>query len=1488
MRDTFAVRAVIVPSNTSCSTGVQYSEISIDVAPPSEPGVATVIADTVCKGSNGVVTLTNFVGTVTNWESSADGVTYTNINNASGVQYNYSNIQATTWFRAVVQSGVCAGARSTPIRVLVLPPVTPANAGADVILCADSTYQLNANVPNALTLERGFWSVVSGSNINFADSTQPNTMVLGLQPGTNYILRWTISNPVCPPSFNDITITNTQPLINTIDTTRRVICYGQNITVNGAIATGGSAAPNYSWQVLTNGVWRDTSIAATQSLTLFNLTSSITLRRKVTANPCSNVSAPVTIVVQPPISNNNIVGPASICVDVPVDTLQGSLPTGGDGIFTYAWQQSTDSVSWQPIAGANNPFYVEGPLNSTRFYRRLVTTQLCAGAQASISNEIRVLVRPDAKAEWMVLKDTACAPFSIDSNAVKPRNNSDENIRYRWFANGVFYGENSTTNPGYTLVNAGDSVLIKMVAVSRYGCKNDSIIAWFYTPPVPVTNFEASDTVKCGPATISFTNTTPLLNNFTYFWNFGNGQTHVGAQPPAIVFQPNPTFGDTTYIVTLTAFSECDTVSFSRSVRIKSKPKSLFAPSRTSGCSPLVVTFTNSSKGLNVTYTWLFGDGTQLVTTMPDTVTHTYNSGIQDTLYASLIATNECGSDTSSFAIVITPRTVNVDVAINGNEATGCSPHAVRFINRSSGATNFRWDFGDGNILNTTRNIDTITHVYQQAGIFTVRIRATNNCSDTTDIETVRVFASPNADFFATPITACVGDSILFTNQTDTATGYLWSFANGNTSTLTNPWQRYTQPGIYNVSLIATRQYSPGNACRDTVQKQVTVVASLPGLFVVNDSISTCVPFTVRFNNLSVPSVLTVWNFGDGTVDTGDVVQHTYTRVGTYIATMIATDAGGCKYEYSKQIVVNGPSGTWRYDAGFICGNTPVRFEVTAQQTDSILYQFGDGTRLVTNQRIVFHTYVNNGSYIPTATLYNGSNCTVQLNGADTIKVDYVRAGFSYSTTQVCDTTTLRFTDTSRAFNGITRWNWSFGDNTSSNVQQPTKRYTASGDYTIQLIVTSNSGCSDTATIRPFIRVNKTPQATIVANANGCVGQPVQYNALITSADSVSLTTWSFTNGLTINGVRINNIYNAPGNYNARFIAGTQFGCFDTVNASITIHPTPTTTATNDLLICRGQQVQLNATGANTYNWQPLNASLSCTTCANPVASPLTTTQYVVTGTNTFGCATTDTVLITVAQPIQVTVQGDDTLCIGDRTTLTAFGATRYVWSPSLGLNSINTATVIAAPQTTTQYRVIGFDAHNCFQDTVDIIVAVGQYPTVSIGPDSLTLNTGVRQQLNPTVTNGPISTWAWSPNINISCTDCATPVVTVKTPVCYAVKATNIFGCAGTDTICIKPFCENTQVFIANAFTPDGDGRNDKLVVRGQGIKTIRMFKVFNRWGQVVFEKANFSPNDVSAGWDGTIKGVKAPPDVYVYICEVVCDNDVTYTYKGNTALMK
>ncbi|WP_163066341.1 gliding motility-associated C-terminal domain-containing protein, partial [Acinetobacter baumannii] len=74
-------------------------------------------------------------------------------------------------------------------------------------------------------------------------------------------------------------------------------------------------------------------------------------------------------------------------------------------------------------------------------------------------------------------------------------------------------------------------------------------------------------------------------------------------------------------------------------------------------------------------------------------------------------------------------------------------------------------------------------------------------------------------------------------------------------------------------------------------------------------------------------------------------------------------------------------------------------------------------------------------------------------------------------------------------------------------------------------------------------------------------------------------------------------------------------------------------------------------------------------------------------------------------------------------------------------------------------------------------------------------------------------------------------------------------------------------------AFTPDGDGINDVFYVQAKGVRNIKSLRVFNRWGEVVFEKTNILPNDVGSGWNGKIKGIAANPDVYVYICEVVCE---------------
>ena len=103
-----------------------------------------------------------------------------------------------------------------------------------------------------------------------------------------------------------------------------------------------------------------------------------------------------------------------------------------------------------------------------------------------------------------------------------------------------------------------------------------------------------------------------------------------------------------------------------------------------------------------------------------------------------------------------------------------------------------------------------------------------------------------------------------------------------------------------------------------------------------------------------------------------------------------------------------------------------------------------------------------------------------------------------------------------------------------------------------------------------------------------------------------------------------------------------------------------------------------------------------------------------------------------------------------------------------------------------------------------------------------------------------------------------------------------------------IKTFCENTQVFIPNAFTPDGDGVNDVLMVRAKGIEVVNSFRIFSRWGELLFEKTNFPPNTLTYGWDGKIKGKTGAPEVYVYTLEVTCDNLQTYTYKGNVSILK
>ncbi len=1485
VQDTMAVRVIVVSGGSAmgCNSADTSNVLVIRVAPSTIPGT-TAANDTICSGLNGgIITLSGNVGNIVGWQTSTtSGNSWVSVANTSNT-LQYANLTATTWFRALIESANCGVVPSSITIITVVDTITQPNAGADILLCNSTQTVLSAN---AVALgETGLWSQVGGAPIVFSANNIPTVTVSNLLPGT-YTFVWTIANGVCPPRRDTVVVINYQPLVNITDTASRTICFGQSVMVSGQQPTGGNGTYTYQWQLSTNASsWVNISGQTNQSLS-FIPTGSIYVRRIVISGPCQSISLTTYILVQPPVANNVIASNQNICINTAAALITGSVPTGATGLYNYQWQESTDSGrTWFNIPGANGQNYQPGILNVNTHYRRNVSSGQCVASASNYSDSVFVKINPNAQASFSFSKDTSCPVFVLDTSIIT-NNHSLANGGYLWYANNSLLGT-SQTFPGYSIINSGDNVVIRLVAVSAFGCLSDTMEHTFYAKMKPTPSLTVSDSVGCGPLTVLFTNNTPNPAFYQFQWNFGNGQVSNAYNPGNVVFMPNPTRADTVYYVSLTVFSECDSVIIWQSIRVKARPRSSFSPDTTFGCSPFTVNFANLSTG-GTSYTWDFDDGTVINTSSTSSMQHTFTTTVRDTFVVKLIARNQCGADTSRFSVIVSPNAIGLFVTINGTDNAGCNPHAVRFYNNSFGGSSYVWNFGDGNTLTTALSMDTVVHVYNQPGVYTIQIRGINSCSEAVTTKTITVHGRPIVDFTATPAEVCVGENVTFLNRSDTLTGSWWNFGDGATSSLTNAVHAYNAAGLYTITLIGSRLYASGNTCLDSARKQVRVIDSRPGLFTVSDSVSRCVPFTVTFTNQVLPSALTTWNFGDGGRDTGNIVSHTFTEVGTFAVTMNAQAPGGCKYAAIKDITVTGPAGSMNYESGVICGLRPIRFETISSGTDSVKWNFGDGTSLITTSNVIFHTYTNPGNYVPSATLItgNGGTCRRLLPGIDTIKVERLNAGFTAALLRECGQTKVQFTDTTRSFFGVQQWSWNFGDGSTSNVRNPLHVYTSANNWPVQLITRSAVGCLDTANLVLDVPVNNNPQARIISDSIVCANMPINFQSSVVSQDSISMYLWSFSNNTTFSGPSAFTSFSSAGAQTARLVVSTINGCRDTTLRTLTVNPSPVVRANGGRMICKGQPVLLSATGASSYSWSN-TSTLSCNNCPNPIALTPVTTTYEVSGSNAFGCISRDTTQVVVAQPFKIRASPNDTVCVGESMELLAEGADYYRWAPSATLNRNDIPNPIATPTVRTVYRVVGYDSANCFTDTSLVILTVGKVPTVSLGADRV-VAAGTLYPLVTTVTNGPIVKWVWTSGQNVSCTNCPQPIAHIKNDIAYSVRVTNNFGCEASDTIKFKVFCEQSQVYIPNLFTPDGDGVNDVLMVRGQGIKSVKNFRIFNRWGEIVFERANFEPNVKSSGWDGTIRGQKAPPDVYVYTCEVLCENDIPFIYKGNVAIIK
>jgi gliding motility-associated-like protein len=701
---------------------------------------------------------------------------------------------------------------------------------------------------------------------------------------------------------------------------------------------------------------------------------------------------------------------------------------------------------------------------------------------------------------------------------------------------------------------------------------------------------------------------------------------------------------------------------------------------------------------------------------------------------------------------------------------------------------------------------------------------------------------------------------------------------------------------------------------------------------------STCLPIDVTFTDITTiptqPISSTTWTFGDNPpipLVSNGTAFHQYTVLGTYNASVLIKNAGGCVYTGSQSIAVNGsPTGTWIHDTGYVCNNATVNFTVNGNSfTDSVIIDYQDGNIVhypysSTNNSFP-HIYLSGGDRNPTVILKSLNGCEFPLNAMGTIRVDYPKAAYLDPIPQdntPCGYSIVTFKNQSRADQNVAnaQYVWKI-DGVSYTFKDSVFRFTTTGSHTVQLQINSVSGCTDITAVQTFnVQVNNIPNILNVTRIDSaCANQTIFYTANVApSQDPITNYIWTFGNGTTYTSTTntANTVYGtAANNYIDRLIVATA-NCRDTLHLpKLVINPTPSVSInTNNLTVCEKTPIPLTAT-ANlpcTFDWFPKNAGLSPQTGATVTATPIDTIQYWVNGYTAYGCMDSASINIGVMhQPILTINKGmKDSICLGDIVELKVIstpdnGNHDYIWSPR-GINSYIIDTGVNAglgpiihvqPKVNITY-VVSDKSTACGVITpATIAIAVGDTLHVSFNTDVVHLQSNQKYTLTPFYSDAIKST-IWSPNAYFTAATGYTqpyPEVDVINNVCYSVDATSIYGCKATDTLCIVAFCEASQVFIPNAFTPDGSGTNDYFYITATGISKVTTFRVFNRWGQVVFERANFIPPayksaayNAATAWDGKVNGIVAPTDTYVYTCEVECANGTKFVYTGSVTLIK
>ncbi|HMP93212.1 MAG TPA: PKD domain-containing protein, partial [Phnomibacter sp.] len=480
----------------------------------------------------------------------------------------------------------------------------------------------------------------------------------------------------------------------------------------------------------------------------------------------------------------------------------------------------------------------------------------------------------------------------------------------------------------------------------------------------------------------------------------------------------------------------------------------------------------------------------------------------------------------------------------------------------------------------------------------------------------------------------------------------------------------------------------------------------------------------------------------------------------------------------------------------------------------------------------------------------------------------------AFNVSGVCVQQSYQFTDQSSSPNGtITRWRWNFGDGSTladtSLLRNPSYQYPQAGPYNATLWVENIHGCRDSITNQVVVRaeplLNLAFRDTLICRTD----------TLQLMAQGQGQFTWTPNSNISNPNIASPRVY--PTTETIYRLTVNDAGCIGTDSVRVRVTPSITASIGPDTTICATDAITLTpVTDGVTFAWEPPGLFANPNQ-AQQVVIPTASPTVVTLRTSLGACSAVATRTITTVPYPQVQAAPDTAICFGSAAQVYATTTgSQVLWQPATGLANPGQLSTRATPLQSTTYVIRVTDTLGCPKPVFDSMRVTVRPPTTAFAGNDTSLVLGQPLVLQGQ-SNAPILQWQPAGILTNATSLNPTLLVNRGTPLAnqpeipLTLLATAPEGCDATDEIKVRLFTTGPSIFVPSGFTPNGDGKNDIIRPILAGMESLTYFRIFNRYGQLVFETKR-----QNTGWDGRLNGLPQASGAYVYQAQAI-------DYQGN-----